>query len=184
MPTNPCLNFFEENRGNKDKVKALIATGAGDGWYENGLTASPWSPGAVDLEEEIARQVHSPLHWDEELRQIKLGFFDDLTGQGLSVNRLAHTNLERLAIVSRERAEKRGREAIGFVVARVTQLIEVMRAIQDGSGAVFDTANEDDISHADVCQTKGAKAVGRAMRQDLFEALKGNFSPYRLESEA
>lgn len=176
MPTNPCLEFFEANRNNKDKVKALVATKCGDTWADAKLVASPYSPGPIHDDEEIVRQVHSPLHWDEARQEVKPGFYDDLSNKGLSLNRLSYATAEELAQASRERAGARGREAMGFVRCTAGQMVGVMRSVNGASGAIFDTADEQDVSHADACQTKGvSKIEGRAMKQKLFEALKSCF---------
>lgn len=175
---NACMDFFEANRDNRQKVKDLIATGQGDAWAAQSLTASPWSPRPIRQGEVLARQVHSPLHWDTEAKEVKLGFFDDLTNKGLSVNRLDFAKIEALSDDSRARAAAGGKnEAVGFVCASVRDLVATMCSVQGGTGAVFDTAKEDDQSHADLCQTSGAKAEGRAMRQALFQALKKALIP-------
>lgn len=170
MGSNPCMEFFEENEGNSQKVKALIEIGQGDQWAS--LSASSHSPGPVGVDEFVARQVLHPVHWDDELSQVKLSVFDDLSNKGLSVSRLAHTSEETLLVAARARAATRERTFIGLLHLGVGELISLMRSVEGGSGAVFDTALEQEPSHADVCQTLGDRGVARQIRQTLFERYK------------
>lgn len=175
------MEFFEANRGNGDKVKELIELGDGNDWFANGLSASPHSPGPISSQEEIVRQVHSPLHWDSEKAEVKLGFYDDLTGAGLSVNRLNHARASTLSDDSERRAQDRGRSALGFICADVAYVCSLLMSEGQPSGAVFDTANDNDISHADVCATRGkTRLETRGLRYQLFEGLKGRFRAGRI----
>lgn len=178
MASNPCLEFFEANKANMKKVKALVDTGNGDSWA--GLSASLHSPGVVEADEELVRQLVNPVHWDDELDQPKPSFFDDVLNKGMSVNRLRHTTEEKVEEVARIRAaaytianpDKQARSFLGLLRFQAAEVIEVMRSVAGGSGAVFDTALEDAESHADVCQTRGDKEVGRNIRSALFEHYK------------
>lgn len=172
MADNPCMEFFETHHDNKQKVKELVDDGRGEEWLAEGLRASSHSPGIVSEQEIVVRQVHSPLHWDPVAKVVKLGFYDDLTNKGLSVNRLIHADVEVLSNDSADRAQSSNREAIGFVKFPASTAGEVTAAVSDGAVGVFDTALEKDKSHADVCQIKGDRAAGRALRQRMFQALK------------
>lgn len=181
MSMNPCMAFFEANRDNRDKVKSLIECGLGNDWFAAGLSASPHSPSPISLQEVIVRQVHTPLHWDSENAEVKLGFYDDLTRAGLSVNRLSHALSSDLSDNSEQRAEERGRSALGFIITDVEHVCALLTADGQPSGAVFDTANEDDISHADVCATRGkTRLETRGLRYQLFEGLKDRFRKGRI----
>ncbi|WP_204313619.1 hypothetical protein [Stenotrophomonas maltophilia] len=177
MAENPCLEFFESHLNDGEKVKALVKDGRGDEWLAAGLCASAFSPGVVTSDEVIVRQVHSPLHWDPETQVVKPGFYDDLTNKGLSVNRVDHVEeLDALTEESEARARSSNREAIGFVKFPASAAQEISKMVDGGSVGVFDTALQNDRSHADVCQTTGAtRAHGRELRQKMFQALKECF---------
>lgn len=180
--SNPCMEFFEANAENRQKVKALIANGSGNQWLAEQHSASKFSPGAISKEERIVRQVHSPTHWDGEAKAVKLGFYDDLTSKGLSVNRLLHANKDDLSDESEKRAALTpGREAIGFVSACAEEFSALLTVEGEVRGGIFDTALEKDVSHADVCATvAGSDEERRKLRYRLYNGLKEKFSPGRL----
>lgn len=180
--SNPCMEFFEANADNKQKVKALIEIGCGNDWISDGHSASRHSPGVVLSEEELVRQVHSPVHWDSATNEVKLGFYDDLTSKGLSVNRRKYANSDDLSNVSHSRATSSGREAVGFVCAIASSINKLLSDENGQLGAVFDTAKHDDPSHADVCATVAPdNAKRRELRYRLYEGLKGKFHHGRLD---
>ncbi len=180
--SNPCMEFFESNAENKQKVKALIENGCGNQWICDKESASPHSPGIVEQGENVVRQVHSPVHWDAVANEVKPGFYDDLTSKGLSVNRVSYAPAADLSDASESRATLTGREAIGFVHAPISSITTLLSNENGPLGAVFDTALHNDVSHADVCATVArSNEERRKLRFRLYEGLKSHFRRGRLE---
>lgn len=149
-----AIEFFSDKSIAKDKCKYLAEE------YARSLTwekekVSIHSPGTVQNDEKIARQIHSPHSYDQESGKLTTFAFDDMFNKALSVNRLSFTDTEELHDVGENRAEKAResnpkREYVGLSIAEVTEVRSCYEGLERWF-AVYDTSNEDDISHADVC---------------------------------
>ena len=177
-----CRNFFDLNSGNLTKCKELQK--------ESGTTlvdwetqsASEFSPGAVGDDEFLYQQIVDPNHIDPTERKLKPTAFQDSANKGMSTNRESHISWEALVDRGRLRAaeynranpERPPRALWGFARFQTAAI----RRIVAGEGVVrhyfvYDTANEDDPSHADVCQgVAGNKLVERSIRAALFDLAK------------
>ena len=174
---NPCMSFFERNKKNPKVVSALINCGEGDAWAH--LKASPFSPGLVHGKEALERHIVQPHHWDESTQWLKPGFYDDLATRGLSVNRTMYKSVEDVMVggFSRE-ADSPNRKYIGVLQFFANEIVKIIKSVDGLSGAVFDTALKDDVSHADVCYTKGGRKEWRFARSVLFESFKDGIMRY------
>ncbi|MCB4781690.1 MAG: hypothetical protein LGB70_02410 [Sulfurovum sp.] len=149
------------------------------------ISLSDYSPNVVRSSEDIARMVFSPLHIDED-GTIKASAFDDVRDKGLSVHRLKYTKSGTLKIIGDAMASnavgagRSHRDYIGYVKA----LTEDIRKLMEGEQrlfCVYDTAKEEEKSHADVCAVLlvsdnpnlGKKAANKQRRKRLQEL----FSP-------
>jgi len=146
---------FTEKELSKEKCTILSADRAGALELEKQKVVEI-SPGIVKDEEKIARQIFSPIHYDEELDEIVAAAFHDVKDKGLSVNRLNHASEEDvhhagLAKAEKDRISKPNRKYIGFCQTDV----EEVRLISEGDiriFAVYDSALPEAIHHADICQ--------------------------------
>ena len=157
--------------------------------YSNALEleseVSEGSPGVVANNEIIARQVHSPIHIDEDGELIP-DFFNDAFDKGLSTNRLGYIDLPKFnqhgeSKAERDRVSKPNRVYHGYVTAEVGKV----RALFEGQiplriYGVYDSALPTDASHADICcilpkdgsttpPSLPRKALGKARRAALRE---------------
>jgi hypothetical protein len=120
-------------------------------------TVSEHSPGIVSENEVLIRTIYSPVHINTETGEVNPTAFDDAIRLGLSVNRKDHTTRENLSanIAKKIAADiAAGKRKDGFW-ALVTLRFGDMRELRSDVGArlycVYDTAKEDDPSHADIC---------------------------------
>jgi len=149
-------------------------------------TVSKFSPGVVGNEETVARQVYTPIHVNAETGEILPTLFSDVKDKGMSVNRLSHASEQQVADMGyakqdRDRANGNDRTYQGFVQASASAI----RALNDGQPlfCIFDTAREDDVSHADVCQRYAGRS-GRQLkklRKRLFEVF--SMTPVKLPKD-
>lgn len=170
-PKNKCVKLSEDHELSLE--------------LEN-VSLSDYSPSIVDSSEDIARMVFSPLHIDED-GTIKAAAFDDVRDKGLSVHRLDYTEARTLKHIGDSMASdaiiagRSKRDYIGYVKALTG---DIRKLIEDEKRlfCVYDTANEIEKSHADVCsvlldsnnQNLGKKAANKQRRkrlQELFSSL-------------
>lgn len=117
---------------------------------------SKYSPGIVEDEEIIARQIFSPLHFDTGNGKLLPAAFANVKTNGLSVDRMAYTTDETLhdsgkAMATEANKSRTYREYFALCKAKVSTI----RSILGGEiriFAVYDTSYENRISHADVCK--------------------------------
>jgi hypothetical protein len=172
--TNPCRAFFENCVGVLDKVALLQQQKDAIEW--EGLTASANSPGPVHSEEQVLRLVFNPIHFDPETRTLKPTAVTDVKDKGCSVDRLAHTTLDKaretgasLAAIKNElNPDKLPRSLCGVAVLSVSAIREIKVGEQSRAFAVYDTALETNLAHADVCQLTSAKGESRSARLQLM----------------
>ncbi|WP_147376781.1 hypothetical protein [Noviherbaspirillum saxi] len=174
-----CIEFFSQNSGNKQKCKDLQKLSQEQlvGW--EGESASAHSPGPVQDNEILCRQIVSPVHYDPETNSLTAAAFSDASSFGMSVNRLAHASQEYIEELGENRVFRHNQGnpekerlylgTIQFLCADVRQItvqFETDPAPLRGFG-VYDTALETDRSHADICELVHQKAHTRSIRLSL-----------------
>lgn len=168
--------FFDNPEHTKEKCKLLA------GMYIQSIAwekekVSIYSPDIVEDKEEIARQIFSPIHVDQETQELTTLAFDDMFNKGLSVNRLKLISISNLNEKGMEKAKKDrerrpDREYAGMVTALVTDIRKATDKIQWFT--IYDTSLQDDISHADICcihQQKALKSRQRSLLQKVFSKI-------------
>lgn len=155
-----CLNFFEsikDRSGEKCKLlwnhphETLLS------WEDE--TASPHSPGPVANDEILIRHWVNPVHIDPDTGKLKPTAFGDLSNKGLSVNRLSFIELReiqeaaqrRVASYNEANPEKPQRSLVSYNSYMAGQVRAILDQGRYRALAVYDTANAQDYSHADVC---------------------------------
>ncbi|MCK5538974.1 MAG: hypothetical protein KAI79_19275 [Bacteroidales bacterium] len=151
------------------------------------ISLSEYSPGIVVSSESIARMIFSPLHIEED-GTIKASAFSDVKDKGLSVHRIEYivgNKLECLGETMASNANEAGRtkrDYLGYVKV-TTEEIRQLTGDEKRLFCVYDTAKEDEISHADVCAVfldeqqnpklskKAANKSRRKRLQKLFSTL-------------
>jgi len=168
---NP-LNKCEELSKNYD-ISLILET----------ISLSEYSPQVVQPVEELARLIFSPLHIEED-GSIKASAFHDVKDKGLSINRLNYIDAKtihrrgNLMVINNERSP---RTYVGYIKV-VAQDIHKLEENNQRLFCVYDTATDEDNSHADICaillesknSNLGKKAANKQRRkrlQKLFSSL-------------
>jgi hypothetical protein len=188
-----CRIFFEANEGNAQKCKELQKVDVSRLIEWESQLASGFSPGVVEDDEILYQQIVDPTHLDPDGRKLKPTAFQDSANKGMSTNRANHISWNDLVARGKQRAgdyntanpDRPPRSLWGFARFRAE---DVRRIVAEPEGQryyfVYDTANEGDPSHADVCQgVAGDKLVERSIRATLFELAKGSLIPLIPELE-
>lgn len=168
--------FFSQNSDNKDKCKALqaIPVETLSTWEAEGV--SEISPGPISNEEEVARQIFCPLHWDEEVGKLKPNFFDDASNKGLSSDRLSHATVAEIVERGLKRQGEKDTADKPYKYRGLASLsVSAVRNITEGDKrllGVFDTAQTDNASHCDICVIAAGKQASRSARAKLYEIHK------------
>jgi hypothetical protein len=171
-----CKEFFENNRDNREKCKLLQSMPEVALAWEAFCSASDLSSGRVGDNEMLYRQIYQPIHFDTETRKLKPTAFDDVANKGLSVNRALLESRQAVEKKARAKAERdRLRRPDRFFYGLASIVCKDMRCIlssttQKQAFCIFDTALQDDLSHADVCQIISGKQEARSVRSKLYEA--------------
>jgi hypothetical protein len=138
------------------------------------VSVSQYSPGVVEDNEILIRQIYSPIHIDKQTEKILPLAFLDVQDKGMSVNRKTYSSIEELnkKVQYKLRSdEKRGKGKVFEGVIYAT--CQDVRAIKTNDNlkafCVYDTGNKNDISHADICQAKSSRVGGSKMRLKLRE---------------
>ena len=149
-------------------------------------SVSDHSPGLVGDDEVLIRELYSPHYINEDTGEVKPVAFRDARDRGLSVTRRLHSSerAHRAKIMKKVAADQAaGRNNDGFWRV-VSGSCARIRGITGDDGrrlfCVYDTAREDDASHADVCQaidpppeTVNRKSIRMKISSMLFEAFVG-----------
>lgn len=186
------LVFIDEGKS-ADKCK-LLAGKHSEAVSLEGLSVSEHSPFIVANDESVARQIFSPLHFDDSLNEIKPSAFTDVNNKGLSVNRLCLVEEEdihvqgqakeladntRLDLLDVENINRR--KYLGFTKAKVQ---DIRNDLEDSKRvfAVYDSALLSTPSHADIClikqdingalSKKSANMYRRKRLQEMFGKLQ------------
>ncbi|MFM0315941.1 hypothetical protein PQR36_13715 [Paraburkholderia nemoris] len=180
---NPCLEFFQEQADNKDKVK-LLQIHPRLMEFER-LTASTLSPGPVENSEDLLRQIFNPLHVELDTGDLKPSAFEDAANKGMSVDRLQYREQEESFEAGYARAEvananaKPGapqRTLHGLAKLRAESVRALVSADDSQCFGVYDTALADNKAHADICQILHIqdKKAARSARSKLVDLAKGS----------
>lgn len=150
-------------------------------------SVSDHSPGLVQDNEVLVRILYSPHYINKETGEVTPAAFTDARKRGLSVRRKTHISEEDHRAKIEEKVavdQSAGRNNDGFWRVIYTRCTALRNLKLDSGGGrafcVYDTATEDDPSHADVCQafelpphTEGRSALNKKLRSQLFEAFVG-----------
>lgn len=147
------LIFLYDEKNKKDRQKWLsenheIALS----WEKISVSFTIKGNGVVSNSEEVARSVFSNHYKNGELDSMVV---DDILNKGMSINRMAYLDIEKIHDIGKEKANKDNlketsekKEYKGIIKATVCQirneLIENLQAF-----AVYDTGNLDNEHHAD-----------------------------------
>lgn len=169
------ISFFADPTFAQTKCKLLAKRHKRSIAWENG-TVSPFSPGPIKNKENIARQIFSPIHVDED-GEIKTYAYDDMYSRGLSVNRMEYINSVSLhgrgeEKAERDRVKKPDRKYLGYVIANAGT-IRTSTDLNIAWFTIYDTASSKNVTHADVCcifQPKQIKAYQSRQRRLIQQA--------------
>lgn len=149
------IKIFSDHELSKNKC--IIFSGD----YENALSLEEKSintnsPGVVIDDENIARLIFSPIHYDAKNDEIVAAAFHDVRDKGLSVNRLEHCNVTETHSAGLDKAKKDqeakpDRAYIGFCVAKAGKVRDIVEN-DVRIFTIYDSALPDAKYHADVCQ--------------------------------
>ncbi|TAE59188.1 MAG: hypothetical protein EAZ87_10515 [Nostocales cyanobacterium] len=139
------------------------------------VSVSQYSPGRIEDDEILIRQIYSPIHIDQETGKVNSLAFDDAKDKGMSVNRKTYTSLEELnkkveykLKLDQERGKDRDFIGVVYTTCKNVRAIKTNDNIK--AFCVYDTGNKHDISHADICQTISSRVEGSKMRFKLRKA--------------
>jgi hypothetical protein len=177
-----CKEFFSENQANPQKCKELQKRDKAtlNNWETE--SASDFSPGVVENDEVLYQQIVDPTHLDPHRAALKPTAFQDSANKGLSTHRVAFSSWDDLVAVGKRRAEQFNadnperppRSLWGFASFRTSDVRGILAPSQERAYFVYDTANENDRSHADICQgVAGDKHTERSIRASLYDLAKG-----------
>lgn len=133
-------------------------------------SVSPHSPGPVRNDETVWRLILSPVHYDVTAGTVTESAFNDASGRGLSVQRLAVTgNEDDIRQRGYARAALKPDCVFECAIGAVAGAVRALRGTEDsGRFCIYDTAEAGDPGHADVCQTRaGDKRTRRILRREL-----------------
>jgi len=181
-----CIEFFSQNSSNNQKCKLLHNFPQDKLLAWELETASEYSPKTVSNEEVLCRQILSPVHYDRETNTFTTAAFADASSIGMSVNRLGYTSKEHIARMANDRVGQHNQSnpdkqrsffgTIHFVCDDIRQItVQTEEDVNPVRGfAVYDTALEQDRSHADICEIVKKKSHTRSVRLSIRD-LANNF---------
>jgi hypothetical protein len=136
-------------------------------------------------DEVLIRTLYSPVHINMETGGVDPSAFQDAVDLGLSVNRKDHTTGENLkASIEKKIADDiaAGKRTDGFWKVVTVLCGDVRGVLWEASArlyCVYDTAKEDDPSHADVCQaldipkgTENRNGLRKKIRTLLYDVMR------------
>lgn len=181
-----CQEFFDTHLHNKTKCKLLQQEVSKYLWQSE--VASKFSPAPVQNDEELIRQIISPIHLEANSSTIKPTAFDDVFNKGMSVNRqqyvesagrIVETAQLKIQSYNDTNIDKpqRGLYALASFIS--SEIREVKDYEDNFALGVYDTALESDISHADICHiTQDNKQNQRSIRSKLVDLANKHLSLY------
>ncbi len=174
-----CAELFCES-GFQGRQLQILVDKASPGFGCEKEKCSPFSPGPVQDEEEVAFLLINPLHYDEVRGVVVPSAFQELTNRDLSVLRLAHTTRDE-AQKTRDELVARGADRIPPQLRTVSEVciakVSELRAPLPAHGrllGVFDTALEDKKSHASIFTTEAAlndKRLRKTLRERVHKVM-------------
>lgn len=177
-----CRAFFDKHAGDSQKCKHLQNEDVEtlEQWESD--SASELSPGIVQDHEFLYQQIVDPSHIDPNGMKLKPTAFQDSANKGMSTHRATYIEWDELVIRGRLRAEQHNesfperpaRNLWGFARFKAADVRRITAIAKAGRHYfVYDTANADDRSHADICQGVASdKGVERSIRASLFDLAK------------
>ena len=146
-------------------------------------SVSEHSPARVSDDEVLVRIIFNPIFVDQR-DHLKPAYFQsvvkDFTDRGLSVNRKGYLT-ERVLTARLQHHPSNRHDYIRFIAVRCGDL---RRLRFNGKRAicVYDSATEEDLSHADVCQSvsteqNATKRESKALRMKTARMLQNEFCP-------
>lgn len=148
------ISFFSNEEQSKRICKELAKDHKQALSFEE-VSVSCFSPGIIEHDEFIARQIHSPIHFDEDKGDFTVAAFDDVFNKGMSTNRLRFESDQEVHNIGKAKAETdRGRRPDRQYMGFVKALVGKIRADFEGelrTFGVYDTSTENSQSHADLC---------------------------------
>jgi hypothetical protein len=178
VDSQQCKIFFSDHANDNEKVKALQQKP--DPLACEHISVSDYSPGVVQNEEHVVRQVTHPTFVDEDSQCITPAWFDDIFNKGFSCDRLSFTTNEEVIQRGRQRATEFNanpqnsskRQRTLHSLGRLN--IANVRAITSNEAqacGVYDTAHEQNPAHADICYIiqNQTPMMRRSVRSKLFE---------------
>lgn len=150
-------------------------------------SVSDHSPGLVENCELLIRTVYSPIQINQATGQVDPAFFrNDALKRGLSINRKLHVSqadLRKRIECKIARDRNAGKERDEFYRVVTARCGDVRRLVsEDGERlfCVYDTASEEDVSHADICQslepppgTPDRRMLSKKISSRLFDVFVG-----------
>ncbi len=164
-------DFFNCKDSSSEKCHYLTKNYEQSLEWEKGSVSSH-SCGIVKDDEILARNIFSPHHYNIDTGIIDTLAFDDVLNKGLSVLRCCYaTNEEIIKIGEDKKKEIHGYHGYVTIQAKYIRecIIESKRAM-----AIYDTALEDLLMHADICSigvSKGSRNLLRIFLRDNFSKL-------------
>lgn len=185
MSQQEAREFFALHAQSKKLSKALQAADPSKPLAWEHVSVSELSPGIVEDNETLIRQVLLPQHIDEASGELHPNFFEDVADKGGSSHRLKHLDLDGIYAIAKKRVEtinsnppKTGpRSLLGVTSVIVSEVRAIEVVDESGSGtrrglAVYDTSNADDASHADICQIVPGKQARQSVIARLWRLAK------------
>ena len=181
--------FFKNEEDLKNNRSALLAEDHQKALNWEKISVSDHSNKPVADDEKIARQIHSPIHIDEN-GEITPAAYTDVFKQGLSVDRMFGPNFETVHEKGRDKAEadrkrqqrehkKIDREYIGCVVADVKTIRSILDVDSDMRlFAVYNTALKQNPNHADVFMIRLEK-LDPLLQEKGIPLTKGQLKRFR-----
>lgn len=164
--------FFHDTAQSNEKCHFLTDNHALSLLWEQ-ESVSLHSPGIVQDEECLARNIYSPHQYDKETGDLTSLAFDDVFNKGLSVLRLDYANHDAIVQIGQEK-KKETHAYHGYVTAPAL-LIRRYEMDKKRAMAIYDTATIENPIHADVCSinasSKGNKKLLRIYLRSIFSSL-------------
>lgn len=142
--------------------------------------------GCVKDDEILARNIFSPVHIDQESYKYTRLAFDDILNKGLSVIRFNYAFHEGVIETGQKKLDNDlpknpDRKYVGYASVSAFKLRQCSLPesnITDQILAIYDTALEECIYHADVCSIKAlGKNQKQLLRNFLHEIFEQTFVP-------
>lgn len=180
-----CSEFFTTNEDNKSKCKLLRDYSEETLVVWENETATQWSPGPVNDDEVLYRQIFDPTHIDLPSQTLKPNAFQDASNKGLSVNRLRLVSRDVLIESGKAKVhkfnldfpEKDPKSLWGLLRIQVSKIRSMTVKFDDDpipvrTFFIYDTAMKDVESHADICECIRKKGHERSVRSKLYDMAK------------